>query len=404
MHAVLVRDGKDVDFLDASARHWSMERTIDYAVSADPQLLFISATFNSFHEVMHLAKRIRESAPHIKVALFGPPLTIRPDMVLASKVIDYVVLGEPEKPAADLAAGLLEENLAYRDGEIIHCLPRRLLKPLDWLPYPSRQLLNADDYVAPYSKDFPFTVVTTSRGCPHNMCTFCTQRVWSGEGIRYHSVDYVIGEIEEAINRFHYREIFFRDQVFTSDREFTLELCERMRNKQFNIPWRATTRISNIDEQLLASMKSAGCYQLSYGFESSSQEVLDMCQKGITLEDMRRVTDQTRAGGIEVVGNFIIGLKGDSEENLRSISDFAIELNCDYAQFLLIQIWPGFTPIEISNDISREKLIGLTSRAYRRFYLHPSFIWKMLKRIKSRRILLAVLRSAYRILTEKQLY
>jgi len=404
IYAVLEREGKKVDFLDASARHWSAKRTIDYALAADRQLLVMSVTFNSLHEVMNLAERIHQAAPQIHIALFGPPLTLRPDLALASSAIEYVIMGEPEKPVTDLMNGRLLTNIAYREGEVIHCLPRHWLEPLDWLPFPARQLLDPNDYVAPYSKDFPFTVITSSRGCSHNICKFCTQRVWSGEGIRYHSVEYVIAEIDEAIQRFGYREIFFRDQVFTSNREFTLSLCDRIRRKNFRFPWRATTRISNIDEELLAAMKGAGCYQLSYGLESSSQDVLNMCQKGITIEDMFRTIKLTKAKGIETVGNFIIGLKGDSPGNLQSISDFAHTLGCDYAQFLLIQIWPDFSPEEIGTEIDREELIRLTSRAYRRFYLNPKFIWGMLKRINSWRIFIAVVRSAYRLLTEKQVY
>jgi anaerobic magnesium-protoporphyrin IX monomethyl ester cyclase len=318
--------------------------------------------------------------------------------------VDYVILGEPEKAVAVLASGDLTENLAFRENGRVRRLKRVLLESLDWLPYPSRQLLNPRDYVAPFSRDFPFTVMTTSRGCAHNRCTFCYQNLWHGSAVRFHSVDYVIGELREAVRVRGYREIFFRDQNITSDRGFTLAWCEKMKSAGLNVPWRATSRVNYVDRELLAEMKSAGCYQISYGIESASQQVLDRCRKAVTLDQVRHAVALTREAGIETVGNFMIGLPGETPEDLRTVSDYAAGLKIDWAQFHLVQKWEesGENAGVLSEPGAH--LVRLVGRAYRRFYLRPSFAWKMIKRLGRWRIFKAAVLSAFRIITEKQVF
>ena len=404
MHAALRRAGAEVDFLDASARHLDPDKAVEFVVRKPPELLIMGTTYSSVREVLDMASKVRRRRPSIRIALFGPPLTIHPELALRDGSVDFVILGEPEKPCVDLVEGRLEENLAFVEAGKIHCLPRVLLEPLDWLPHPSRHLLNPNDYVAPFSKDYPFTVVTTSRGCTHAKCKFCIQEVWAGNRIRYHSVGYVLEEIRTILSTRAYREIFFRDQVFTGDRERILELCRKLTSQGLQVPWRATTRVDCIDEELLRVMKQAGCYQISYGFESSSQKVLDRCCKGITLEQSVRAASLTRAAGIEVVGNFVVGLEEDTKPNLDKIADYAVGLGCDFAQFIPAQVWYD-NHSETSTDFKkRHELARLSSRAYRRFYLRLSFAVRILKRSRRPRMMKAVLRSGYRILTERQYY
>ena len=404
IHAVLDRVGVKADFLDASARGKKPNEVVEHVCRKRPELLVMAATYNSLEEVLYMTREIRDRMPGTTIALFGPPITIRPELAFRDGSVDYVILGEPEKPAADLIEGRIEENLAFFEKGTVHCLPRRLLEPLDWLPHPSRHLLRPMDYVAPFSRDYPFTVITTSRGCVHAKCKFCTQHVWAGHRIRYHSVDYVMEEIRDVVRNHGYREIFFRDQIFTGDRERTMEICQRMIQERLSVPWRATTRVNCVDKELLSMMKKAGCYQMTYGFESSSQDVLDGNCKGITLDQSVRAASITRALGIELVGNFVIGLEGDTKQNIKKVADYAIGLGCDFAQFIPAQVWHDYASAEVLATLSWKEIERLSSRAYRRFYCRPSFLMKILRRSRSPRMLHAVLRSAYRILTQTQIY
>ena len=402
LHAVLSRAGVKVEFLDASARHLSTRRTIEYAVRSAPDLIVCAATFHSLDEVLAIVGALRSRLPKFRIALFGTSLTAQPRLAFRQPgLVDFVVLGEPEKPVLDLATGSMKENLAYWDAGDLCCLPRRLLEPLDWLPHPSRHLLRPMDYIAPFSRAYPFTTVITSRGCPYAQCTFCSQIVWAGARLRQHGIEYVLEELAEGIDRYGYREIFFRDQVFTFDRQRTLRVCESMLQRRPQVPWRATTRVTYVDAELLTAMRRAGCYQISYGFESSSQEALDQNRKGVTLEQAHRAAVLTRQAGMEVVGNFVIGLQSDTRTNLSHLAEYAIRLGCDFAQFQPIQTWHD---AGTSGALSNTELISFSTRAYQRFYLRPAFIFRMLKRMARPRLLLIILRSAWKIIMEPQIY
>jgi radical SAM superfamily enzyme YgiQ (UPF0313 family) len=404
LHAVLSRAGINVEFLDASARRLTQRRVVEFANSYAPDLIVWATTGSSLCEVMEMVAAVRARTPPAREAVFGPSATLHPETAFApAGLIDFVLLGEPEKPALDLAQGKLVENLAYVANGVVHCLPRRLLEPLDWLPRPARQLLNPHDYVAPFSRDYPFTVVVTSRGCPYAKCAFCPQFVWADRRVRGHSIEYVLAEIEEVVRRDGYREVFFRDQTFAYDRARTLALCDAMQRQGLRITWRASTRVGDVDAELLAAMRRGGCRQISYGFESSAQNVLDRNCKGSTIEQAFRAAALTRAAGIEVVGNFVIGLPADTRENLRRIARHAIRLGCDFAQFMTLQTWSDRAGPPI-DALPFDELARLSARAYRRFYLRPAVIRRILPRLARPRILWATLRSAYRIITERQIY
>lgn len=403
-HAVLERAGIEVANVDASARGWRPGVAVDRVVASGADLVVISATDNSMDEVLRLASAIRAKRPAARVAVFGPPVTIRPERALVAEAVDYVIMGEPEKPTLDLALGHIAENLAVRENGTIRRLPQRLLDPLDWLPLPARHVLNRDDYVAPYSLEWPFTVVNTSRGCAYWRCSFCTQHVWTGDRLRRHSLDYVEADLDDAVRRYGFREIFFRDEVFTADRRRTLELCARILRTGLRFGWRATTRVDTVDGPLLAEMRKAGCYQISYGFESSSQEVLDRNEKMIELRQSVEAAAMTRAAGIEVVGNFVIGLQGDTRDNLRDIADYAVRLGCHFAQFTPAQVWHDYVSAETSGAMTARELRALSTRAYRRFFVRPAFVRTMLRRLRNPRLWGAIARSAFRLATQPQMY
>ncbi len=56
---------------------------------------------------------------------------------------------------------------------------------------------------------------------------------------------------------------------------------------------------------------------LVLGCQSGSQRVLDRCRRGHTVDDVRRAVELTREAGMEPQVDFILGLPGEEEEDLR---------------------------------------------------------------------------------------
>ncbi|NIP66712.1 hypothetical protein GWO18_01135 [Candidatus Bathyarchaeota archaeon] len=105
--------------------------------------------------------------------------------------------------------------------------------------------------------------------------------------------------------------------------------------------------------------------------------------------------------GVETAATFIIGMPGETKEEILQTIRFANELDPDYAQFSIATPYPGTELYEMANedgliktqDWSRytvmkpiiatkefmAKDVGkLLSKAYRAFYLRPRFLLRQI--------------------------
>jgi radical SAM superfamily enzyme YgiQ (UPF0313 family) len=239
--------------------------------------------------------------------------------------------------------------------------------------------------------------------------------------VRQRSVENVMEELDEIVNKFKIYEIIFRDQSLTFEYERILRLCDGIILKGYPISWRCFSGVKTINKKLLLMMKKAGCYQINYGFESGCQEILDLSNKGTTLEESIEAARLTKDAGIEVSGSFMLGMYGDTEETIRKTVDFAIKLNCDYAEFLVATPLPStefYEKCSIQENISPSSIQRWNNRSYNsgillnakelhrqlknayiRFYFRPHYIYQRFRKFVSLKMLISQLKTAISLLT-----
>jgi len=143
-----------------------------------------------------------------------------------------------------------------------------------------------------------------------------------------------------------------------------------------------------VDKELLLLMRRAGCYQLSVGFETNHQVSLDASGKGIMVAQSEFAAKAIKDAGIELVGLFMLGMPGDTVSSIKSLSEFAITLRVDYAQFNQFDFSPG-APIYEDYLKDRSRFVpARISRKYaslssREFYFRPRKIFQIIKKINS---------------------
>ena len=188
-------------------------------------------------------------------------------------------------------------------------------------------------------------------------------------------------------------------------------IADNMMRRGLKIHWTCETRVNLVDKELLQHMKQAGCYAIAYGIESASQKILDILNKDITLEQVEEAVCITREVGLQTVGYFMIGSPGESPETITETVQFAKKLKLDFAQFAITIPFPGtklydlylkdkgdgiswesfiyegigrrVTPVFESNNLSRVDLQRWIKRAYKEFYLRPSYLWQRIKQTTS---------------------
>jgi radical SAM superfamily enzyme YgiQ (UPF0313 family) len=353
--------------------------------------------------------------------------------------IDAVVTGEGEFTVLEIVERLqtgrsLEGVLGavYREGDrIIVNSPRPLISDLDSLPPPARELLgDANRYIPPpgtYRKK-PVAVMITSRGCNRH-CIYCFQLDKSRKsGIRYRSVENVMGEIELCIRQ-GYKEIKFLDDTFAADYDRAMQIALEIRRRRLSITWFASACVNQVDRPLLQAFKDAGCWAVLFGAESGVQKNLNTIRKGTTLEQIRKAVRTAQDVGLNVSTPFLFGIPGETfEEGLRTI-DFAVRLNPDMANFHAITPFPGtylHDNLErfgtISDDLSdftyqgaafipktmtRDDIHRLRQIAFRTFYLRPSFLFRKLlhlRTIHDVRMVMKSMRSLFWLIVKSDLF
>jgi len=399
--AILGIGGYNVTILDANVSGASSgydEKLLVNSSMLSGDAVGFTAMTPTIDNTLRLARLLKHEKPQVKVMLGGAHATLLPEETLKScPDIDVLVKGEGDNAIVEVLRN---------DIEGIYSSPTTV--DMDSLPYLGYHLLPWEKYRPhpPHGRKLPFMAMITSRGCPYH-CSYCSKAVF-GSRFRAQSPKRVVGEIAYYQRRFGTKEIAFYDDVFTLDRNRAYEIAEEILRLGIKVCWTCETRANLIDKELLKHMKKAGCYSISYGIESASQKILDVVDKGITLEQNEEAVRLSREVGLQTVGYFMIGSPGETPETVRATIDFAKKLKLDYAQFAVTTPFPGTKLYELyggENDIpwsdyvyaglgvktmpvftdnmSRTEIVNWVSRAYREFYLRPSYMWRRLTEIRS---------------------
>ena len=412
--ALLEREGHKVKIIDANALKLSPKAVALLGCRADA--VGITAMTPTLNAAVSIANSLRHANPHLTIILGGAHATLLPERTLTDiPEVDIVVRGEGEETAIKLFFALENKlpladipGIGYRDdGEIILTPEKPLLTDLDSLPFLPYHMLPLKNYRPhpPYGKSMPFAGIITSRGCPYR-CAFCSKPIF-GSKFRAQSQQRIIEELTYYKEKFGIQEVAFYDDTFTIDRKKAHALANGILEKNLGIAWTCGTRVNLVDKELLMQLKRAGCYMISYGIESGEEAILRTLKKDVTLEQVEEAVAITHEIGIYTIGYFMIGSPGDTPESIDKTIKFAKSLKLDFAQFAITMPFPGtelyqlymedrkvdphwedfvyaaptnrLMPVFETGLLSRDDLQHWVSRAYRQFYLRPSYLWQRIR-------------------------
>jgi radical SAM superfamily enzyme YgiQ (UPF0313 family) len=302
---------------------------------------------------------------------------------------------------------LLElKGICWRNGEeIVLNFQRPFIQSLDSMPMPLHELLPLQEYRMPLIKG-PFTFIVTSRGCPAG-CTYCIKHVSYQYGTRLRSPRLLVDEIKD-LKALGIHNIHMYADLFTVNREQVMELCQLLIDEGVKIRWTCNSRVDYVDQEMLAKMGQAGCWLISWGIESGSEQILKHARKGAYPEKAELALRWAKEAGIKNWGYFIIGLPGETEETIRMTIDFAKKLPLDIALFHVAAPYPG-TPFffevvengwfragtrweQVDMDkgtvldypnISAERLLYWQKRAFREWAFRPGPMFTYMKMLLS---------------------
>lgn len=406
--AVLKEDKFNVFAIDAVEKELGIFNFVSLLVKEKPALILLEISTPSLAFDLETAQMLKSDLPGTIIAVCGPHATyFHEELIRDYNFIDICIRGEFEFVLLDLCRALRDnlslhsvEGITFREKHKAITNKGRIFNAdLDNVPYPDRVSFNIDDYRQAFYSGKKTAMVISSRGCPFN-CVFC---LWpstvGGRKFRARTAKNVVDEIQYLVDKMGVDEIIFDDDTFTLDNQRVKDICSELIFRNLKIKWLCMGRVNTVNEELLRAMKEAGCYQITYGFESGSQKILDSMRKGITKDQIRKAVKLTKKAGLSVAGSFVFGMPEESRETIKETLDFAKELNADYVQFVLASPFPGTdffkfvkehnlllidswsdldgTKGLIANTLylKRDELQGLIRRAYLSYYTSPKVIY-----------------------------
>lgn len=409
--AVLRKAGIDVQILDMNALNLSLGDLLDNIRRFSPSIVGFTAVTPTINLVKKFANAIKEEFKGTMVVIGGPHASALPDETLNDSNIDVVVRGEGEMTMLELAEGRSPTSIlgvSYKLGELKqHNSNRPLIRSLDELPFPARDLLPNQRYWSPGIKRKPFATILTSRGCPHH-CNFCQHSVF-GYTWRPRSPQNVLSEIDYLVVNYKVKEIDIIDDGFTLNANRAMKICELLIQRRYDLIWRCSNgiRVDRITKDLLNKMWEAGCRSIAFGVETGDGVILRRIRKGVTLEQVKKAFTYCKQIGIQTTAFFIIGNVGDNERSIRRTIEFAKNLDADYYHFGILIPLPGTEayeyikrhgrfltfdwekysqfeePVFECEHCTREIMVDAQRRTYREVCLRPHFIMKRLMKIRT---------------------
>lgn len=284
-----------------------------------PDLVGITGTTPVITDAYRVADECRDRG--IKTVIGGIHASVMAEE--AKKHADAVVIGEGEV--------ILKEII---DKDLTGIIKGKPILKLDELPRPSYHLINMDfyltvrqrveiSYLSFAPKQSRVASILTSRGCPYN-CTFCYNS-FQTLPFRFNSAERVIEEIKHLIDEFGVNAIFFIEDNFFCNRPRVKKICNMIIDEELDIIWGANSRVDNINKEILALAKRAGCGQVTFGWESGSQKMLDTYKKRTTVAQNVKSVELCKEVGVWSNGTLMIGGPKETEKDIRLTQKFIQE-------------------------------------------------------------------------------
>ncbi len=353
--------------------HW-LNMTKDMVEKFKPDMIAISVMFGaSFESAQMIGQYLRKEYPNTVIASGGVHVTgIVKEKNNGLDFNDFVIIKESEKHFPQLI-----KYLNFETDIVNGVIPIKTTKVrkkehftgdtdpvehVDELPIPDYGIVDIKNYykhgilsaAQTVAYDTPLATMQTVRGCTAR-CTFCSVRNFNGFGVRTHSPERVLKEIELLYKKFGIRHIDFVDDDFTVSRSRVIEICKMLIKRKYNLTWSIGNgiRLGTLDDELLTYMADSGCTYFSLGIESGDDKMLKEMKKPLTLKILNKKAPLLeRHTRIYYRANFITGYPDETPEQLNRTFECAKNYSWDWCLFSLCKPLPD---TELYNKLLENK-------------------------------------------------
>jgi protein-L-isoaspartate(D-aspartate) O-methyltransferase len=296
-----------------------------------------------------LASIARALWPAAVICAGGYHVSARPAEVVADGLFDVAIVGEGERPMAQLC-----ETVAGGEHPRGLVLGPEPIADLDELPPTDWSFLARYRSVA--RRVASQAQLYLSRGCPFD-CAFCMERAKREVSWRAYSVERAVDEVKrlDAFLGLGDWTLYVADALFGMRQAWRRSFLEQLARARIDVEkiW-LLIRVDMVDAEDLRLFADANC-ALGFGLESGDPDLLRVIRKAGRLDDyleqMRSIATVARKLDVPWGANVIVGHPGETEATLRRSAEYLSDLFLDPAGttgFLSVdpfRLYPG-SPID----------------------------------------------------------
>lgn len=395
----------------------SSEQLAQQIIDFEPDIVGLGCMTPSAMRLPHITRAIRAARPDTLIVLGGPHVAAVGGKALAPTDADLAVAGEGEL--------IMEEVVrAWRDGSDMSHIPGLIRKTaggdivtnpgeapivedLDTLPMPAYDLID----VRAYRRDNTSVPVRyrncvalySSRGCPYG-CIYCHNIF--GRRFRMQSPERMVEEARYYQTRFGVDEVEYYDDCFNFNRKRVLAFSEMLAGAAtpIKLSFPNGLRADLVDEETVGALKHVGTYYIALAMESAAPRIQELIGKRLNIDKYMNAVEYCTRRRIFTKGLAMMGFPTETEEEVKETIRFAVESSLHICSFYLVIPFPN-TPLytyvvenmpdrlsNVSYDgmdywnwgvnlaaVSDERMKYYHGLAYRKFYLRPGRIYRILR-------------------------
>ncbi|NOQ28018.1 MAG: radical SAM protein [Bacteroidales bacterium] len=330
--------------------------------NAPTKLVCMSVPFpGNLYSAFRCAQFIKKNYPEIKLSMGGGFPTTELRSVSDSRVFeyfDYITLDDGELPIELILTEVLEKKqhnlkrtFQCKNGKVIYnnSSARDDYKQAD-LGTPDYSDLLLDKYISLIEianpmhslwSDGRWNKLTMAHGCYWGKCAFCDVSLSYIKDYDAIDAKILVDRIEKIIDQNGKRGFHFVDEAAPPAlmKNLAIEIIKR----KLNITWWTNIRFEkSFTKDLCTLLKASGCIAVSGGLEVASDRLLKLINKGVTVEQVAKVTANLTNAGIMVHSYLMYGFPGqtvqetvDSLEMVRQMFELEIIQSGFWHQFAL---------------------------------------------------------------------
>ena len=387
--------GLKIEVTDGLLIGW--DRAVEAIKAFSPDILFFSYITPTAMGAYAMAEHIKKILPGVITIFGGPHATALPFEAFERSKADFVIVGEGERTSFELVKAISDGKKDFssidgllwpNQGRIVRNNPRQFIADIDEIPFPARDLVDMKAYKGWFvHRRVPETSILFSRGCPFD-CTFCTNAVWksSKPWLRLRSPKSIVDEME-SLKNMGIKEVFDNSDEFNCNTPFAIAVCEEIKRRKLDMPWKTQLRAFPFSEELVRSMAESGCWYVHLGIESGNERTLKGIRKNITLEQCENACRLLKKYGIKIFGLFMLlnaweedgklAFEGaaETERTLEFAKDMIDKKLLDYMSCTITTPYPGSQLFEIARkfNLIKDNLL----QDWSRWLTDESFIMKL---------------------------